>query len=926
MGSLKNFYMGIDLGTTNSVIAMAVGDKNDSELKKVEVVKTKRITSVISGTNRPEVAERETLPSCVYYREQIHSNDYQIIVGEFAKSQFDARPDFVVKSIKSQMGKPDIKNVSTTIPDKTPEQVSSRILKAMFDSIKKTYKYEIHDAVITVPASFDISQREATLRAAELAGINIRNSNGSLREILLSEPEAVIYNLINEMKTNAFISDYVLDFSKKLNILVFDIGGGTLDITFHQVERSRVNSEHYTVDTVATNRYTHLAGDTFDEAIAEEMFKRYLKQNEKIPDVQKEFMKNHEKLVSHLMSAAEDLKLQISEAVSASKDEDNLSLWGVFDDDIEERAFDVSGLTRHSYPYYDTFTKAELEKILSPFMGRNLSYNDYHNVSDIKDTYNIIYPVLYVLSLAAENLKTDDVKVDAVILNGGTSKFYMIQDRLEEFFGFKPLMVTDPDLSVAKGAAIYRFYQRNEMPVLRTAVSSSDDDNMKIPEKIVTYTTTPKKVSEAQSGIYSGSLKVSQPLYISSVNGVKNLIVDVGEELPFRSPKPETFRINANQTIISVPICDKDEKGNYKIIAEGRGNCRKYYTDTYVSVWFYLNRNKILTFEGVRSFDRDGKNVIENIVIEINFNIDSNDKTRRNRLQAPIGSALNVKDHLNNLERLHQYKNYKYDTHAKIKAIKQQIIGCSNKNEFAEPLLSMLESCRIHTLYLTLIVIARKICSCWTDEQKRRLIRICNRKIKRHIDMQEFYTAPPKDNYVSSVIESINTIGRLGTAADAVLIDKIKDEPSFRQSCLYAFANIQMNLDWIYQQFRISIKNNKYIQQTVWAMGVALRRNGLAEQSSVNPDRVVDYVCNIIRMNDNDTINVAVTALGLICDKRPEAKDTVSDSTTEKAINLLDEFEIILSGTPSFETAVKLARGIKLNNAEEEYLLEYIEK
>jgi len=194
---------------------------------------------------------------------------------------------------------------------------------------------------------------------------------------------------------------------------------------------------------------------------------------------------------------------------------------------------------------------------------------------------------------------------------------------------------------------------------------------MKIPEKIVTYTTTPKKVSEAQSGIYSGSLKVSQPLYISSVNGVKNLIVDVGEELPFRSPKPETFRINANQTIISVPICDKDEKGNYKIIAEGRGNCRKYYTDTYVSVWFYLNRNKILTFEGVRSFDRDGKNVIENIVIEINFNIDSNDKTRRNRLQAPIGSALNVKDHLNNLERLHQYKNYKYDTHAKIKAIKQ---------------------------------------------------------------------------------------------------------------------------------------------------------------------------------------------------------------------------------------------------------------
>ena len=106
------------------------------------------------------------------------------------------------------------------------------------------------------------------------------------------------------------------------------------------------------------------------------------------------------------------------------------------------------------YAYDDSFTQEAVEKILQPFLGKNLQLADYKKIDSLQDTKNIIYPVLDVLQKSATKLG-DEVKVDAVIVNGGMSKFYMVTDRLREFFGLEPIVALDPDQAVARGAAVY---------------------------------------------------------------------------------------------------------------------------------------------------------------------------------------------------------------------------------------------------------------------------------------------------------------------------------------------------------------------------------------------------------------------------------------------------------------------------------------
>ena len=113
----------------------------------------------------------------------------------------------------------------------------------------------------------------ATVEAAELAGIKTKNQDGTDRAILLSEPNAAIYDFINQINCGE-IPDTVLDLSSPKKVMVFDLGGGTLDITMHEIRRRGENLETLKVDEIATNRYTLLGGDNFDKAIAEEMYKK----------------------------------------------------------------------------------------------------------------------------------------------------------------------------------------------------------------------------------------------------------------------------------------------------------------------------------------------------------------------------------------------------------------------------------------------------------------------------------------------------------------------------------------------------------------------------------------------------------------------------------------------------------------------------
>ena len=208
----REFYLGIDLGTTNSSIAWGSVGKNG--------IFTPRMVDMQLTMADGSRETKQLLPSFFY----LPKDQDEPEVGYKAKEMLKTQPGRVIRSIKTKMGQ----DIKKTIGEKdfTPEEISSYILKQLLFGIKNTFRTHINDIVITVPASFDSEMRTATLNAARSAGIKVKNDNGTPRNILLDEPRACLYDFVNRQKQGE-IPDHIIDFSKKKRILVYDLGGGT---------------------------------------------------------------------------------------------------------------------------------------------------------------------------------------------------------------------------------------------------------------------------------------------------------------------------------------------------------------------------------------------------------------------------------------------------------------------------------------------------------------------------------------------------------------------------------------------------------------------------------------------------------------------------------------------------------------------------
>ena len=240
-------YIGIDLGTTNSVISFAQVMKDGRIIASpIEIDRVMDSGTGIEGKVNYTRSRSKTLPSCVYYYED------QIIVGDYAREQYKKYPERVAKSIKSQMGNPVARGLSPDVVDKTPEDISARILAHLKGFAQKQIRQQINQVIITVPANFDTARREATMKAAEKAGFDVREPDGSWKPILISEPNAVLYDLAQKI-LNGEVAESVLDFSTKKKVLVFDIGGGTLDVTFHEIERDPDNGITLNISEIAAS-------------------------------------------------------------------------------------------------------------------------------------------------------------------------------------------------------------------------------------------------------------------------------------------------------------------------------------------------------------------------------------------------------------------------------------------------------------------------------------------------------------------------------------------------------------------------------------------------------------------------------------------------------------------------------------------------
>lgn len=411
------YYFGIDLGTTNSVLAWA-SVNSEAEFIEPEVVEI-NMPGEINSHNMPAATDewpsmelRELLPSCICFP----FGRPKPIVGPHAKGALIRTPPRAVKSIKTEMGTTYSRNFDGNKYD--APQISAEILKTLVDGVPPSFpKADLLDEVIIgVPASFDYVMRDATMKAAKLAELK--------NPILLDEPHAALYDYRNRQEQGHFPPGAVgieFDATKPKLILVFDLGGGTLDVSLHHVTRGEKNKLH--IKDSIVSRYTAIGGDNFDNLLATH-FSRLVNASTNLKPFVQEYAERAK------ISLSNDTTIRQGKGMDpdAAKTMINIPVLG--------RSFDL--------------TLSEYEEIVSPLLAYSLT------LETVKSN-NIVYPILDVLKKWEE--KFDSIPTpDAVLLNGAMTRLYTIQKRLEKFFPGVPISTLgDPDKSVARGAVVHHY-------------------------------------------------------------------------------------------------------------------------------------------------------------------------------------------------------------------------------------------------------------------------------------------------------------------------------------------------------------------------------------------------------------------------------------------------------------------------------------
>ena len=431
-----DFYLGIDLGTTNTSVSIA----RDGSSGAIEV-ETLRIPQI--AEDGITFTEKQLLPS-VLYREGT-----DIHVGEFAKAIKKQSSTKVISNSKNYMGE-EVK-LKTNGKEYLPEEVAACILK----HIKENISYgKVNSAVITVPASFDMDQKNATRRAAALAGFD------EAEIILISEPTAAILDFINEQRKYTDCAK-LIDFSKGKNILVFDLGGGTCDVAILQVKMS---GDKVDVKEVAVSEHTLVGGTNFDMYAVKGVIDSFNKRNG--INLEKELSKeNYEDLEYALSIRCEEAKMFFSGRYHQCKETK----------DYEKRVETVRNYPISipniidGKPFKYDLKMREYNKFISPLLRE----------SD-KGVNNIIKPILDTIK--ASKLNIDEI--DSVFCAGGMTVYPAVGETLKNLFDKEPLSSLDRMLSISRGAAVYHKYKVNLQEVKKFSKNSNMDVLPSMPQSL----------------------------------------------------------------------------------------------------------------------------------------------------------------------------------------------------------------------------------------------------------------------------------------------------------------------------------------------------------------------------------------------------------------------------------------------------------
>ena len=347
--------IGIDLGTTNSCVAIMEGGE----------------PAVITNAEGSR-----TTPSVVGF-----TKDGERLVGQIAKRQAVANPENTIRSIKSKMGE----NTSVEAGGKkyTPPEISAMILTKLKNDAEKYLGEKVTEAVITVPAYFNDAQRQATKDAGKIAGLDVKR--------IINEPTAAAL---------AYGLDKVQDQDGQ-KILVYDLGGGTFDISVLEIADG-------VFQVLATGGNTKLGGDNFDEVIMNHLIDEF-KKSDGI-DLSKDKM-----AMQRLKEAAEKTKIELS-----SMTQSTVSLPFISADATGPKHLEIN------------ITRAKFESMIEDMINETIT--------------------LTKKALADSKLTVNDIA--KIIMVGGSTRIPMVISKVQEYIGKQPFTGINPDECVAVGAAI----------------------------------------------------------------------------------------------------------------------------------------------------------------------------------------------------------------------------------------------------------------------------------------------------------------------------------------------------------------------------------------------------------------------------------------------------------------------------------------
>ena len=344
--------IGIDLGTTNSCVAIMEGG---------------------NATIIPNSEGARTTPSVVNIKD-----NGEVVVGEIAKRQAVTNPTSTVSSIKTHMGS-DYK-VEIFGKKYTPQEISAKILQKLKKDAEAYLGEEVKEAVITVPAYFTDSQRQATKDAGTIAGLDVKR--------IINEPTAAALA-------------YGLEKKKEEKVLVFDLGGGTFDVSVLEISDG-------VIEVISTAGNNHLGGDDFDNEIIKWLVAEFKKEN----GID---LSNDKMAYQRLKDAAEKAKKELSTLMETS-----ISLPFITMDATGPKHLEMK-LTRAKF---NDLTRHLVEATQGP------------------------------TKTALQDASLNASQIDEILLVGGSTRIPAVQEWVENFFGKKPNKGINPDEVVAAGAAI----------------------------------------------------------------------------------------------------------------------------------------------------------------------------------------------------------------------------------------------------------------------------------------------------------------------------------------------------------------------------------------------------------------------------------------------------------------------------------------